>query len=118
MVVFLNTASAAVDTSFLRELPYKGIATYEDGCMAMAVLMKIEPSDNSFESVTKALQEKKVVSGKWKVEADRPLTWGRISYMMCKVLGIKGGLSMRLFGVSDRYAYRECVSKDLMPHGH
>ncbi len=36
---------------------------------------------------------------------------------VCKALGIRGGLTMRIFGISERYGFRECTYLGLVPGG-
>ena len=38
--------------------------------------------------------------------------------LVCQALGIKGGLSMRMFGPSERYCYKEAVFLKLVPAGN
>jgi hypothetical protein len=37
--------------------------------------------------------------------------------MVCRALGVKGGLTMRIFGPSERYCLRECQYLELMASG-
>jgi hypothetical protein len=48
---------------------------------------------------------------------DEPLRKGLAAQMFCRALGIKGGLGLRLFGMSQRYAMRELVFEGIMPEG-
>lgn len=43
---------------------------------------------------------------------------GELAYLLCKVLNIKGGLHLRLFGVSERYALSELIFQDIMVQGN
>lgn len=103
---------------FLRNLPDKGIATFEDGCRGIAAVLKIPLPDPSFEKVAEELLARKIIRKEWTANPNTTLTWGRISYMVCRALKIRGGLTMTLIGPTERYAYRECIDKGLMPKGN
>ena len=59
----------------------------------------------------------KIARSGWPTAADAPLTKGRLAYMVCQALGIKGGVTMRLFGPSQRYCLAECQYLELMTGG-
>lgn len=80
--------------------------------------MGLTPKDDSFEKIIEELKDKKVIPEKWNVKPETKLSWGRISFMVCRALRIKGGVIMRLTGTTERYAYRELVDKNLMPEGN
>jgi hypothetical protein len=111
-------AFSITDTAFLRDLPEEGIATYEDGCRGLVALLKLAPRDSTFEKVVEELKARDIIPEKWNLEPKTKLTWGRVSFMLCRALKIKGGVIMRLTGTTERYAYRELVDKKLMPMGN
>lgn len=43
---------------------------------------------------------------------------GELSCLLCKVLKIKGGIHLRLFGVSERYALAELIYEGIMMPGN
>jgi hypothetical protein len=51
------------------------------------------------------------------LHADSPLHKGEVAVMFCRALGIKGGIWLRLFGQSQRYALRELVFEGIMYSG-
>ena len=108
----------SAQASFLRDLPDKGVATFEDGCRGIVALLKISLPDPAFEKVAKELLDRKIIRKDWAEKPATPLAWGRISYMVCRTLKIRGGLTMTIIGPTERYAYRECIDKGLMPMGH
>ncbi len=48
------------------------------------------------------------------VETREPLRKGAAALMFCRKLGIRGGVWMRVFGASERYALRELVHEGIM----
>ena len=116
--IVLLTGSVHGQTDFLRNLPDKGVATFEDGCRGIATLLKISLPDPSFEKVAQELLDRKIIRKGWTEKPDSALTWGKISYMVCRTLKVRGGLIMTVVGPTERYAYRECIDKELMPAGN
>ena len=49
---------------------------------------------------------------------DQPLKKGEAAYMFLKAAGIKGGIILRLFGVHQRYAFKELVYQGIMFPGN
>lgn len=109
------------DNSFFRVLAAKPNATLEDTIKAVYMLSTGESSveNKSFEQVCDIMRQKGVVVVKdpWSKTPDRMVNRGQISYMLCKALGVRGGITMHLTGVSERYAFRECVYLNLVPAG-
>jgi hypothetical protein len=104
-------------TAYLRRVFEKDRAGYGDACRAVLSLVKDEHSDGGFEDLRKDLEARGIVDGAWDLAESSPLERGTLAYMLCKAFGIKGGVTMGVFGVSRRYALRECVHLGLMPGG-
>lgn len=51
-------------------------------------------------------------------DLDQPLSKGIAAYMFLKALKIKGGIALRLFGPSQRYAFKELVYQGIMYPGY
>jgi hypothetical protein len=107
------------DTSYFRDLVNKGNATYADTLRVIDILVKGQDTTaTSFEALKTELADKKIISSKWTHLKETDLiNRGEVAYMLFKALNLKGGLSVKIFGLSCRYAYRECVDKKLMVPG-
>ncbi len=126
-----------------RELVDRGIATYEDGCRAISYFVDVPENTMTFEELVLELKKKGIIRRRWKYKAEKPLTRGIMAYMVCRVLNIKGGLTMRAldgierftslirkklkikgdfalpdFGMNKRYAYLELQNMVLVPTGY
>ena len=137
------SAEDNINNNVYRELTEKGVATYEDGCRGISHFTDIDEKNLTFDELVLELKKKEIIGKRWKYEAEKPLTRGIVSYMICKVLKIKGGLTMRVInaakscaglmcsglkiknglaapdiGMTKRYAYLECLDMGLMPAGH
>jgi hypothetical protein len=104
-------------TAYLRRIYEKDKATYGDACRAVLSLAKNEHSDADFAAVSGDLSGRGIVRADWGLQESSLLTKGTLAYMVCQALEIKGGVTMRLFGLNRRYALRECVFRRLMQRG-
>jgi len=115
-LIALVAGSAHADTSFFRSLLKKDRATFADACRIMAMLHSKSRDAAGFKQDLRVLRKAGVAPVKIMKPKGEPVTVGEVSFMLCKTLGIKGGLTMRVFGTSKRYAYRECVHLGLVPN--
>jgi len=104
-------------TAYLRRIFEKDRASYGDACRAVLSVIKNEHSDADFAAVVGDLSGRGVVNPEWGLQESSLLTKGTLAYMVCQALEIKGGVTMRLFGINRRYALRECVHQRLMQRG-
>ncbi len=111
-------SAARADTSFFRSLLDKPRATAADAFRVMVILRTRSLQPATFQQDVQTLRKAGILPAKWRWAADKPVTCGEVSYLLCKTLGIKGGLTMRIFGPSRRYAFRECEFLKLVPEGH
>jgi len=104
-------------TAYLRRIFEKDRASYGDACRALLSLLKDEHTDADFAAVSGDLSGRGIVASDWNLQETSLLTKGTLAYMLCQALEIKGGLTMRLFGINRRYALRECQHKGLIVGG-
>ncbi len=112
-----NLPTARADNQYIRDLADMRCTTFEDGCRAIMMLEAGEIPEDTFVEIARELTEKGIIKEKWQTEPARLLDKGRIAYMVCKALGIKGGLTMRIFGVSGRYGLRALTDLKIMVKG-
>lgn len=114
--VILEMAGPPVlmDTRFYRKLLKKKRCTNDDGLRIL--LAFLEGGDKIPNPVDRlvAAGERGLYKESWTLNPDDELGARTFAYMLCRALGIKGGLSARVFGMAPRFAYRECVSLRLM----
>jgi len=104
-------------TAYLRRIFEKDRATYGDACRAVLSMLKDEHTDADFGAVSGDLSGRGIVSADWGLQEGSLLTKGTLAYMLVQALEIKGGLTMRIFGVNRRYALRECQHRRLIVGG-
>ncbi len=83
------------------------------------VLMLIEGDDpaETFQQRVRTLAESGVVDSTWSFDADRPMTKGKLAYMICQACDIRGGVILHATGPSQRYCLRELQYLRMMSAG-
>lgn len=110
LTLVLTASSLGADNSFYRVLASKPNATFEDAVRGFFELaVDVSGRKLTFAKQAQALVDMKIIRTKWMRSPRAMVTRGRIAYMICTTCGIKGGLTMSIFGPSERYAFRECV---------
>jgi len=117
VMVLSVTATTRADNAFYRILAAKPNATFEDAVRAFFDLAVAASGDASFEGQAQTLVDMKIIRSNWRGVPGAKLTRGRVAYMICTTCGIKGGVTMRVFGPSERYAFRECVFMGVWDEG-
>lgn len=119
LFILFQSRNICADDNIYRKLIDKDIATYEDGCRAILCFVDMPAETMTFGPLTTELKNRDIIGKRWKYKADKPLKREIMAYMICKVLKIKGGLTMRIFGITKRYAYLECQQRiGIMPTGN
>lgn len=112
--------SQSLDYNYFRELLEKNNAVFSDACRTVSILTGVAEKYSDFDSQLSFLKDNNTIPRK--VEYDlipnQPLRKGLVAYMYCSAMKIKGGLWMRLFGVNQRYAFKELVYMNMMLPGH
>lgn len=104
-------------TAYLRRIFEKDRASYGDACRAVLSVIKNDHSDADHAAIVGDLGGRGVVNADWGLQESSLLTKGTLAYMVCQALEIKGGVTMRLFGINRRYALRECLHRRLIASG-
>lgn len=71
----------------------------------------------SAEEWARTMAERGYIARDESLDLDTPLRRGEACLLMSRILGLRGGLSGRLFGRGARTAYREMVDLGLLPGG-
>jgi len=101
---------------FLNELYFKKAAQFSDALKVATILLRMYDPQRDFAFDLATLREKGIISRAISetAAAEALLNKGTAAYMFCQALGIKGGVWMRLFGLSPRYCLRELVFEGTM----
>ncbi|MBN3037876.1 MAG: hypothetical protein JW869_00500 [Candidatus Omnitrophica bacterium] len=106
--------------SYFSELVQRRISYGWDICRAVVILMGREQEYKDLDSQLTYLQDQQLLPKKYLANFDPklPLRRGLAAYIFCKLLDIKGGVILRTFGVSERYALKELEFEGIMGQGH
>lgn len=104
---------------FLHEhLQMQPMVTVGEAYRAMVLLAEGEDAYDSFEARQVALEERQIVRPQWELKRAEPVDKGTVAYMVMRILKLRGGVNMLLFGnlgLGDRrYALRELAYQGLM----
>jgi len=114
------SSAPASDAQFFAELGYKDVANAHDAARALAILTSEgKECGGDFGKCKAYLQSRGVLPDGWldKAKADEPVEKSNLARLVCRAMGIKGGLWMRLLGPLPRLALRECTYHELMAGG-
>lgn len=107
--------------SFWEELPRAKVVSRADALRALAEFGAIPGADTADHAAhVQALKDKGWLAADAKAAPDAPATRGEIAAILCPLLKIRGGLSMRIdsfWGVRERYATRELAGLGILPTG-
>ena len=113
-------APAGNDAQFFAELGFKDVATAADTARALTLLASEgKEAAADFETCRTYLRSRGILPDGWldKAKADDPTDRGHLATLICRTLGIQGGLWMRLLGPQPHLALRECAYLELMITG-
>jgi len=94
-------------------------STVSENQALMGILLLTDGKDDcrTFQQRVSVLAERKIVDGSWDFAAGRPITRGRLAYMLYRACRMRGGLILTLAGPSRRYCLRELQYQGLMADG-
>ncbi|TVQ55186.1 MAG: hypothetical protein EA377_03930 [Phycisphaerales bacterium] len=106
------------ELDFLDALERRRVVTNHDAIHAL--LMAAEPEAHEdlptdYESRVNRARQRGWVKEDAELPPNESATVGMIAVAVCDMLEIKGGLTMRVFGPSPRYATRELIFRQILP---
>ncbi|MHC4605548.1 MAG: hypothetical protein ACYTAF_01260 [Planctomycetota bacterium] len=96
-----------VRTEFLRRMYSTDRAAYGDAVRLVHSVISDAHSSGSHADLLAELEEKGIARADWELGEDDKVRKGVLAYMLVQALEIDGGVTIRIFGVSQRYALRE-----------
>jgi hypothetical protein len=105
--------------AYFQQLMRQDVANASDGAYVLLVLLKKADEMDGFERQKQFLIDNRFLSPKASrfFTKEAPLSRGVFARMLINALDIKGGLTLRVFGPSERYAHRELVYENIMVSG-
>jgi hypothetical protein len=113
-----ETRKPSQEIDYYERLMSKPVASWNDGVQVIFELISMDEEIPDYPQRMEYLKQQDILPAvDYPLAENTPLRKGEAAYMLCKALGIKGGVHMRLFGVSQRYALREMVFEGIMVSG-
>jgi hypothetical protein len=119
-----EAAAPSVDRSgqnaYITKLLKKDVSDLSDAYQALVILMGAGDQFSGPDSQYDFLVENGIVSERIGTKGNYggPLRKGAAAYMFAQAMGIKGGIVLRTFGLSQRYAFKELVYQGIMFPGN
>lgn len=88
-----------------------------DAARGMLLLLEIDDTGWMFQRRIEELRKHNIVPEHWEMDANRPVTRGKLAQMTYNVCGLRGGIINELAGPSPRYCLREMVFLGMMSPG-
>lgn len=93
----------------------KKSASVADLIDTLLIFKNIDAAKLSFDDKVKTLRDAKVIGGRVKINGERPLTKGFASLLFHGAMELKGGLTVRLTGRSQRNCLQDMIYLKIMP---
>jgi len=105
---------------YFAQLVQKRITFGYDAAKTIAILMGVDEEYLDLTSQVAYLRQHGFLPRRTQQSFDpmQPLRKGLVAYMFRQALGIPGGIALRLFGPSERYALKELAFQGFMAPGH
>jgi hypothetical protein len=100
---------------FWHTLATKSVCSNDDAFHALLLDFDGTDPNATYDARVEALKQRGFVGGGFNRPANEGVMRGTIAVALCKAAGIKGGVTMHLFGLNGRYCLRELVYMGLLP---
>ena len=99
---------------FLDRVSSQKMVSENDAMRGVLMLVSGKDEAAAFGDRVARLREMKVVDASWDFAAERPITRGKLAYMLCQALHVQGGVILTLTGPSQRYCVRELAYQGIL----
>lgn len=106
---------AAQELDFLDALLGQVVVTNDDALHGLITFADGADLSSTYEGRVQIAKGKRWIPEGWSRPADESAQVGWMAVAACRILEIKGGLTMRLTGPTPRYATKELVFMDVLP---
>ncbi len=100
---------------FWHHLATRSLVSNDEAFHGMLLYLDGKDDAQGFAQRTQTLKSRRLIPANFNRPADEALQRGTLAYSIARTLNIKGGLTVRLTGLSPRYAIRELEYLDILP---
>lgn len=106
------------DVAFQAYLAEADLVTVDEACRAMLILADGEDTAKAWEERQQRLESRGILRSEWQLEPQNVIDAGSLSYMVCRICRIRGGVNLNTLGrlglADRRYALRELIYHGLL----
>jgi hypothetical protein len=103
--------------AYIDRLSSEKTVTENDALRGVLMFLGHDDANDTFQQRVDEALRRGLAERTWTFQAGRPVTKGKIAYMICRACEIRGGLILMLTGPSQRYCLRELQYMEMMPPG-
>ncbi len=111
-------AETLSDPGFLAYLTEIPVVTVDEAYRAMLILADGQDDSESFDLRREKLESRGIARPAWNLQPKNVIDVGSVSFMICRICQIRGGVNLRLFGEAGlgdrRYAMRELIYRGIL----
>ena len=111
----LGTNDPAQQLEFWHQLAEQPVTSNDDAFHGLLMFLDGDDPANDYAGRVRELRRRRMLPRGFDRPAEQAVERGTLAVALLKALNIDGGLALRLFGPSPRYAVRELVFLDLYP---
>src|SRR5687768_10373865 len=109
------TAGPDAQLDFWHALPERKAVSNDEAFHAVLLFAEGEDATGDYAERVRAMKERRMLPGGFGAPADAPVRRGTLAVALAQALDIRGGLTMRVFGIQPRYAVRELQYAGVYP---
>ncbi|MFW6060360.1 MAG: hypothetical protein ACODAQ_09265 [Phycisphaeraceae bacterium] len=110
-----DVADREADMAFWHGLADRPVVTNDEAFHALIAFAEGGDPSEGYADRLRYLKKNALLSERFDRPADEAVSRGTVARILAPLLGIEGGLTMRLIGPTPRVALRELVHRDIMP---
>lgn len=103
------------EIEFLDALQSQMVVTNDDALHGLIALSDGTDLSKTYEARVELARRRGWIDPGWNRPPDESAQVGWMAVAGCRILGVKGGATMRIFGPTPRYATKELVFMDVLP---
>ena len=112
-----DQGDANAEMEFWHGLSDQLVTTNNDAMHGLIELANETDPSTSYEQRLAWLKQRELLDADFNGAPDEAVKRGTVAQVICRILKIEGGVSMRLIGADPRYATRELVYLEIMEYG-
>jgi len=102
---------------YLDRISSQRTVSENDAFRGVLMLLEIDDAADTFGRRVEKLTGRGIADRAWRFDADRPITKGKVAYMIYQACRVPGGVILTLTGPSQRYCLRELQYQGFMSAG-